>query len=67
MVSAILGFGFDYLIQRFGRNVPADALKMVQPILVDLIANNQRLTDETSLELQARLDEALRTIGYKGV
>ena len=67
MTSLILGFAFDFLAKRFGGTIPGDALKVVTPILTDLIDGSVRLTDETSLELQARLDGALRSIGYKGV
>ena len=67
MTSLILGFAFDFLAKRFDASIPGDALKVVTPILADLIDGSVRLTDETSLELQARLDRALRSIGYEGV
>ena len=66
IVKLLLDFVFGYLASRFGPSVPTSALDIVKPILGDLIDGDTRLTPETRLEIQARLDTALRSINSEG-
>jgi hypothetical protein len=70
ILDAALDLAFDFLLQKFGSNIPSAALGAVRPILAEFMQSldggQLRIPAKVRLELQARLDDALRQAGLVG-
>jgi Papain-like cysteine protease AvrRpt2 len=71
LLDAALNLVFDFLRSKFIGGIPGAALELAQPIIADVLADLTtgsavRLTAETRLKIQARLDDTLRQAGLVG-
>jgi hypothetical protein len=70
ILDAALDLAFNFLLQKFGSNIPSAALGAVRPILAEFMQSldggQLRIPAKVRLELQARLDDALRQAGLVG-
>jgi hypothetical protein len=70
ILDAALDLAFNFLLQKFGSVIPATALSVVRPILAEFMqsldSGQVRIPARVRLELQARLDDALRQAGVVG-
>ncbi len=71
LLDAALSFALDFLTTKFGASIPKSVLEVALPVVSELMpgvmtSGDLRLSAETRLKLQARLDDVLRQAGLVG-
>jgi hypothetical protein len=71
LLDAVFGFALDFLTTKFGASLPRSVLDVALPVISELVpgimtGGGTRLSAETRLKLQARLDDVLRHAGLVG-
>jgi hypothetical protein len=70
LLDNVLELAFNFLMQKFGSDIPGAALSIIRPILGEFMQGMDqgqvRIPVAVRLELQARLDDGLRQAGLIG-